>query len=77
MCDLMYHAPASLRESSVSPRTTHQIVSILSNPNVVASGVSRALLLRGYPVRMLFKNFRANHQFDVDLWTAFLGTFCR
>jgi len=28
--------------------------------------VSRALLLRGYPVRMLFKNFRANHQFDVD-----------
>jgi hypothetical protein len=64
--DLMYRAPASLRESSVSSRTTPQIVSILSNPNVVASGVSRALLLRGSPVRMLFKNFLAHHQLDTD-----------
>jgi hypothetical protein len=67
--DLMYRAPASLRESSVYPRTIHQILSILRNPNLVASVVSRALLLRGYPVHMLFKNFRAHHQFDVDLWT--------
>ena len=66
MFELMYRAPASLRESSVYPRTTHQIVSILSNPNVVASIVSRALLLRGYPVRMLFKNFRAHPQLDTD-----------
>jgi hypothetical protein len=73
----MYRAPASLRELSVYPRTTHKIVSILSNPNVVASGVSRALLLRGYPVRMLFKNFRANHQLAVDVWTAFPCMFCR
>jgi len=64
--ELMSRAPASLRESSVYPRTTPQIVSILSNPNGVASGVSRALLLRGYPVRMLFKNFLAHPQLDTD-----------
>ena len=62
----MYRAPASLRESSVYPRTTHKILSILGNPNLVASVVSRALLLRGYRVRMLFKNFQANYQLDVE-----------